>query len=155
MSECARKNTSVCVTYGDGVEKWSRKREFGPEIWSPEVTKSAAVVAADKISVPQSRHVAWPVKFCRKCSQFCVSVLFCGKLFDSHFEELIISENLGHRKSSIIYSLEGGFNCKMEGTEKLSTQSATFFMYLKVSLGKQRFLTSLEVSKRKHRSRQE
>ena len=27
-------------------------REFGPQIWSPEVTKSAAMVPADEILLP-------------------------------------------------------------------------------------------------------
>ena len=51
------------------------KREFGPQIWSPEVTKSAEIVPADGVLAPQSRHDTWLLKYPCFCSQFFVSVL--------------------------------------------------------------------------------
>ena len=53
-----RNDLSSTYIWIEEIGKWSEKREFGPQIWSPEVTKSAAMVAADKISVLQSRQGA-------------------------------------------------------------------------------------------------
>ena len=45
------------------IGKKTMKREFGPQIWSPEVTKSAEIVPADGILPPQGRHDTWLMKY--------------------------------------------------------------------------------------------
>ena len=55
------------------------KRVFGPQIWSPGVTKSAEIVPADGILPPQSRHDTWLLKYPWFCSQFFVPVLLAWK----------------------------------------------------------------------------
>ena len=55
------------------------KTESDPQIWSPEVTKSAEIVPADGILPPQSRHDTWLLKYPWFCSQFFVPVLLAWK----------------------------------------------------------------------------
>ena len=80
----------------------NEKGVWPPQIWSPEVTKSAAMVVAEELSVPRNTQGAWLLIFSSECSQFfgpsIVSVMMVrGWIF--RCKSLV---NLGHHRISAL-----------------------------------------------------
>ena len=80
-------------------------REFGPQIWSPEVTKSAVMIPADKVTLPQSRHDTSLLKFPWFGSQFFVLALLAWRWSEARGIETKNSKNSVIKEVSAVNSL--------------------------------------------------
>ena len=103
------------------------KREFRPQIWSPEVTKSPEIVPADGILPPQGTHDAWLLKYPWFCSQFFVPVLLAWKWSEARGMDTNISKTSVFKEVSAVDSFYTGFNYETLDMPRFFTQSAMFF----------------------------